>query len=371
MQRRLALKRLTASDLTLFEWQFRNRPAGNQKSINLNSDVFIDELFPSLPAVATSSNGRIPLDLSIYGPGHAGIHNVQRKILKGVAYKNWRLDGEYINNPENHADRYNVLQPDDLAIFSFQGAVIPSSAKLVLLARGLPADQAIYYALLPLLGRRSMVSVSADQLQARAAGIIDADHPFNQLTLDAELEDAALGGAKGSAALRSRRLGRAISREDLAHARQAANEIGLAGEEIVFEYLDRLKENGSIAAFRWEAEMNAVAPYDFLVTTLDNEEIAIDVKATAGAFERPIHISQGELTEMTSGRRYDLYRVFEVTETGGKLRIAQSVGAFASAVLQGFAGLPAGVVVDSVSVAPSALRFAQLTVDVVLVERDV
>ena len=57
MQRRIALKRLTASDLTLFEWQFRNRNAGNQKSINLNADVFIVQLFPSMPEAALDAGG--------------------------------------------------------------------------------------------------------------------------------------------------------------------------------------------------------------------------------------------------------------------------------------------------------------------------
>ena len=66
---KLALKRLTASDLTLFEWQFRNRPAGNQKAINLNRNVFIDILYPALPEVAEDHDGRLPLDVTIYGPG--------------------------------------------------------------------------------------------------------------------------------------------------------------------------------------------------------------------------------------------------------------------------------------------------------------
>ena len=41
MLKKLALKRLTASDLTFFEWHYRSRNAGNQKAINLNTDVFI------------------------------------------------------------------------------------------------------------------------------------------------------------------------------------------------------------------------------------------------------------------------------------------------------------------------------------------
>lgn len=45
---RIAVKTLTGSDLTLFEWHFRNKNAGNQKSINLNANIFIDELYPYL-----------------------------------------------------------------------------------------------------------------------------------------------------------------------------------------------------------------------------------------------------------------------------------------------------------------------------------
>src|ERR1017187_2059527 len=87
MQKRLAVKRLTASDLTIFERQFRKRNAGNQKSINLNADVFIDKLFPFLPEASADTNGRIPLDLYVYGPGHSGAHNLQRKIFKGRSHK--------------------------------------------------------------------------------------------------------------------------------------------------------------------------------------------------------------------------------------------------------------------------------------------
>lgn len=362
MQRRIALKRLTASDLTLFEWQFRNRNAGNQKSINLNADVFVVELFPSLPVAAAELNGRVPVDLNIYGPGHAALHNLQRKILKGAGYKNWRLDGEYINNPENEPERYNVLKPDDLAVFEFLGPIVPSSAKLILIARDVQEDKAIYQSLIPLLGSKSMVSLSANQLEAVASGLNDADHPFHQLTLDAELEDAALGGSRAMSSFRRRSPGRTLSNEDLERARQAASQVGGAGEELIFHYLDRLKDSGTIVDFRWEAEINAVAPYDFLVTMPDGKEIAIDVKSTNGEFDRSIHVSYGELVEMTRERRYDIYRVFDVSDSGGRLRIAESVGGFASMVLQGLSGLPAGVVADSVSLGPGSLPFGPVQV---------
>src|SRR5438445_3381780 len=114
MPRRLAVKRLTASDLTFFEYQVRTRDVGNQKAINLNADVFIDQLYPVLPDYAVETAGRIPIDLSVYGPNAAPLHDLQRKIVKFGSYKNWRLNGEFVHNPDDSPERYNSLEPGDL-----------------------------------------------------------------------------------------------------------------------------------------------------------------------------------------------------------------------------------------------------------------
>lgn len=356
MQRRIALKRLTASDLTLFEWQFKNRTAGNQKSINLNADVFIVQLFPSMPEAAADAGGRFPLDLSVYGPGHAGLHNLQRKILKGGAYKNWRLDGEYISNPENEPDRYNVLTPGDFAIFEFQGRIVPTAAKMILIAQDLPADQLLHALLNNLLGNRKMMAVNVNDLHRIADQFHDDEHPFRELTIDAALEDAALGGVRGIRTLRRRPATRALSREELQRARRIAEEVGRAGEELVCQHLINLKARGTIRDFTWTADQNAVSPYDFLIFLNDGSEIAVDVKSTSGEFERAVHISCAELTEMTGARRYDIYRAYGVSENSGALRISENIGAFAQAILQGI-NTPRGVTIDSVSVDIASLPF--------------
>ena len=76
----LALKRLTASDLTLFESLFRRLNAGNQKAINLNADVFVGALYPSAPTLGTAMDNEIPLALSLFGPGGKPAHKMTRKI---------------------------------------------------------------------------------------------------------------------------------------------------------------------------------------------------------------------------------------------------------------------------------------------------
>lgn len=357
MQRKFAVKRLTASDLTLFDWQFKNRNVGGQKSINLNANVFIDELFPSLPDASAETNGRIPLDLYIYGPGHSGVHNLQRKILKGTTYKNWRLDGEVIANPESQPDRYNILEPGDFAVFDFQGRILPASAKMVLASQSVAEDRLIHERLLALLGGRSMVAVTLAQLRTIADRLRDDEHPFHELTLDAELEDAALGGVRGTKILRRRQATRMLTRDELQRARKMAEEVGRTGEEFVFQHLMRLKGAGAILDFEWTSDTNAVAPYDFLVIFPTRQEVAIDVKSTSGEFDRPIHVSGAELIEMTSARRYDIYRVYEVSESSAVLRVAEGVGELAVLILASFERLPTGVQVDSVSVDVGTLPF--------------
>src|SRR5438552_8409291 len=101
MNRKIAIKRLTKSDLTFFIWHFENMSAGNQKAINLNSDIFVDTLYPGIQEAALKQDNRFPLNLYISGPSSAEAINLQRKIVKGPAYKNWRLDGEFVrDDPE-------------------------------------------------------------------------------------------------------------------------------------------------------------------------------------------------------------------------------------------------------------------------------
>ena len=141
---KLGLKRLTASDLTFFEWHFRHRNAGNQKAINLNADVFRDQLYPSVDVIARDRQNKLGVDLWIAGPGAAKPVNLQRKIIKGPTYKNWRLDGEFIYNPADEPDRFNILVPGDIALFGFEGELAPNTVTLVLVANTAEQDKSIF-----------------------------------------------------------------------------------------------------------------------------------------------------------------------------------------------------------------------------------
>ncbi len=356
MLRKFALKRLTASDLTFFEWHFRNHNAGNQKAINLNADVFIDQLYPGLPGLVLAKNGRVPVDLYLYGPGLEQELNLQRKIIKFGSYKNWRLDGEFIYDPSTNPARFHALQPNDIALFEFSGDTEPESLKIFFIAQSAAEDKMLYQVLNTILAGRGMISIQYPELEVlvrRAAP--DERHPILELILESDLEDAAKAGAQGLTRLYRRRSGRRLSKAELAQALRRVEELGQMGEEFVNAYFERLKLEKQIAEFRWESQDNAVSPYDFWYEQGGRKSF-LDVKATSGGFERSIHISFPELQAMRDlAEPYHIYRVYEAGERSAKLRISTEMRGIAEAILKILLQLPAGISSDGVSLSPSKL----------------
>lgn len=181
-----------------------------------------------------------------------------------------------------------------------------------------------------------------------------------QITMDVNLEDAALGGGQAFRRLFTRASLRQISKEDLQNARRNADETGRLGEELVNSYLVQLRNLGELAEVEWISQNNAVAPFDFRIRTLRGEVILIDAKATTGEFDRPIHISLNELLQIANGtERYDIYRVYAATLADGLLRVSSDVRGIGQEILRALSGLPDGVVADSISLQPSRLPFSR------------
>lgn len=358
MPRKLALKRLTASDLTLFKWHLQNHPAGKQKAFNLDAGVLVGALYPQLGEPSLIPQPRFPLDLYLSGPGLAAANNLQRKILK--QQKNWRLNGELIDNPEDDPQRYNVLAPGDFALFEFSGDVVPQTAKVVLVAGSVPSDTEVHAE----LGRRfpdgSMWALEESIIsEVLAATSPLAGHPLYDWVQSDALEDAALGGAAGTAAINARRGSRGISPDDFMRSRRTAEATGVAGEEFLNAHFEREHQEGRIAAFEWTASINAVSVFDFRVTPAGGGIRLVDAKSTTGVFANPIHLSFGELYKAVHGPEpYDICRLYEVTGDRAKMRIATNIGPIVRQVLESFSSLPPEVAVDGISIRPDFLNFA-------------
>ena len=354
--KKIALKRLTKSDLTFFIWHFQNSNAGNQKAINLNADVLAEQLFPNIPDEAARRGDRFPVDLDIYGPGGAGALNLQRKIVKGESYKNWRLNGEFVRDDEQ---RFRPLQEGDLAVIEFEGDAAPYAARLVLINRGSSADAAAHAELDAWLGRRRMAQITSGQLDAIVAEAKVADtHPLNGINLQNDLEDAAQGGLEATRRLFKRSTTRKVSKTELKAARIQADETGVIGEEFVNEWLTDERTSGKVADFEWVSRENAVAPYDFTVKQATGQLERLDVKATTGPFRNSLHMSINELLHCAEATvPYRIYRVFAIDGRRAKMRISEPLASFAEGIVPILEQLPAGVSAVGLSIDPTMLSF--------------
>jgi hypothetical protein len=358
MSRKLALKRLTASDLSFFEFYFRAHPDVKQKAINMDSQILVEKLYPSLPeAVESQSNKRVPLDMYLFGPGLRDAHNLQRKILK--QQKNWRLNGELVHGPVDLPDRYNQLRPGDFALFEFSGTLIPTSTKMLLVAAQEPYDAALHKSFTAAFPIGSMFALATDQLEAIVnSSQIEDGHPILDWSDESLAEDAALGGAHSALRIIRRRRGRGMSPEDIQKSKAAAERIGVLGEELLNEYFTLLTEQQTLSSHEWVSSVDAIAPFDFRIVTVAGDTRIADAKSTSGGFQNPIHLSMGEIIVAVEGSEpYDIYRLYKVTEDSATLRIARDIGYFLRPVIESVRTLPRGVLIDSVSVDPSVLPF--------------
>lgn len=357
---RFAVKRLTKTDLSFFEPQYRrqNRRSG-QKSINLNRDPFVDVLYPDFPEIIADRSGELEVPLRISGPG-ADFSEIRiaRKISKGKGYKNYRLNGEFVPNPDDALTRFDHLQAGDVAVFAFDGAGQPTRIRLFVLAAAEADDVAVLEALRPPV-RPSMVAIGAEALAA-AVALAPPDHPLRSLFLDpsdaTDLEEAALGDAAATRRLLRRPGKRRISAEELAAARRRAEETGREGEQLISDHFER--GVADVSDWTWRSADNAIHPWDFDLRS-SGGEVRIEVKATRGPHGAGFHISMAELEAAAEGVRYDIYRVSGLGAEGGELQIAEDVGAFASQIISALAALPNGVRPDGFTVSPALLKWSE------------
>lgn len=333
-----AVKHLAGSDLAWFRSLLGVFANTKLKGINLNADPTITIFYRDLGAIAEATDGRIPISATIWGPGAAKSYNGTFKIVRSAGSKNWRLNGTLVDDPVGEEGRFNDLQRDDLAVIAFSGRPAPTHVHLVLLASARQEDAALveyFRTEFPRRPRDTMLAISpADIVEAlRAPGVPD-DHPLQFVVLDPEdaelVEDAALGGSEGVIA-RQRGRRRRVSAKEITTSRDAAERIGREGEALLDNYLAR-----SGFEYEWTAEPengDGFAPYDFDVKQGPFAG-RLDAKTTKGPFERPFHLSFGEILEASeSHEAYRIARIYLIGEEGAQMRISHDISDFARRLL--------------------------------------
>jgi len=356
---KIVIKRLTSSDLTFFEEQFRQTSGAKQKGLNLSKSILVKQLFPVLAQPAAMVK-EYTVRLYLYGPGLNEEHRISRSII--LEANIWRLNGEYVKGPDENPTRYNILSTNDIAIMEFNEGTEPGLLRIVFVASNEPQDAALYQALNKLVGVSRIDSMKllplSDLENAVLQPTVSRQHPMYELLLDADIEDIAVGGSQAREGIISRPTRRKISYTDLQKMKENASRVGLLGEQFVNDYFEKLEESGTLDSYEWVAKSDAVSPYDFWVSFDGTEKIYVDVKTTEGDFDRLIHASYSELRKMSTGlNRYDLYRVYGIDEKTAQLRIVKNVEAFAGSILSVTAQLPQGISADTFSFPPSLLDF--------------
>jgi len=354
---RVAAKQLTASDLTFFASHF-HRPGqrSKQKAINLNADVFVLRFYPGLRDRFTE----IHFGLTIVGPGVTPPYTVSRKALRSPGAKNWRLNGELINDPPEEPGRFDNLAEGDIAILSFEGAERPERVVMVLVsAQSDPELHGSISSMAHFEARQSMRPLTFAQLQRlveTTRSSYEVKHPLDLLLRADTVEDVIYGSAQAQeAAVASDGRGMMISPESLRRNATEASETGQHGEEAFERWL--IQEGCEESDFEWVSQTHARAAYDFTVAAPTWEQsdtrLYVDVKSTRGTHATPLHMTMAEVLWAAQHTRYRIARVSSLSENAAEIRILSGVSDVCQDLLESISGLPDGISVDSFEMNPS------------------
>jgi hypothetical protein len=358
---RVAVKQLTASDLTFFSAHYHSpRQRSKQKAINLNADVFVYDFYPGL----RDRLAELHFGLTIIGPGNTKPYHLSRKALRTRGAKNWRLNGELINDPADQPGRFDQLAEDDLAVLAFEGADQPELVTLVLISQS--GDSQLHSAVsarVKFSGRRTMMAMPANQLLAIQQQTLSAytdGHPFELLFAADSVEEAVHGSAAAQERIAASGDGRgvAISPESVRRQAATAGEIGQLGEELFEQWLASIGHPDD--AFEWVSQINARAAYDFLISAprweTAGSPLFVDVKATRGPHSATFHMSMAEVRWAATHEEYRIARVSSLSGTSAQIQILSGVSQVCEALLHSILKhLPHGVAIDSFEIDPTIL----------------
>jgi len=176
-----------------------------------------------------------------------------------------------------------------------------------------------------------------------------AIHPIREWLESGLLEEVGYGDASAAEKLNQRRLGRGISPTDFKVAKESAERTGRLGEELLDQFL-QFQGLPGISTHKWIAQINAVSPYDFLLTDDAEGTRHADAKSTSGKFANPLYLSIAEIHHAVGCNvPYDIIRLYNVNEDSATFRIAKDIRTKLRSVLDALANVPAGVNVDSLS----------------------
>lgn len=101
---------------------------------------------------------------------------------------------------------------------------------------------------------------------------------------------------------------------DLYKAQKLLKEIGKQGEELLNQYLNKLKTEKKISDYEWmNVNRETGLPYDFTIIDKSGKLYYSDAKSTSYHFERNMFFSSNELKFINQNRNYLIHRVYDMS----------------------------------------------------------
>lgn len=106
---------------------------------------------------------------------------------------------------------------------------------------------------------------------------------------------------------------------------------GKKGEELIANYLDKLRFEKTISSYKWINQTKESGyPYDFEINTNGGDLIYTDVKTTSYTFEQAMIFSKNEMAFIKQSAIYHVFRVFDLKEENPALRICENISTLSS-----------------------------------------
>jgi hypothetical protein len=335
---KIALKILSLSDLSLFE---AHRDVAKQRSLELNSEIFIDRFYPGL----RESSAQVIFPLVLIGPGGKMAHCLTRMAMRSLHAKNWLIRGEPIYDPDEDPGRYLKLTAGDFAIMAFEGNGRPQTVTLILVSA--TEDTKLHATIahrFELRANSTMFEVSGGAIahlrDSTLNEYVGNEHPLDSLLSRDTIEDVLFGVA--------------LSPEDLRRQLLTAAETQQQGEEHFEAWLTDTGHGEN--DFKWISQAHARSAYGHEVYAArwlnSAPHVFVTVKTTRMQFERPLHMSIAELRFAARTESYRIARLYNLDGTTPKLRILTGVQTVAARIVGDLGALPYGVTADSLQLDP-------------------
>lgn len=317
------IKKLTKSDLTIIDRFWRSNL--RQEAIVLGKryiEVLGDEYLKMNRLVP------IPMQMIFFGPeGKSAI--VKSGASIGRMTHDWRIQSCSLKYPKEDTERFSILTPDDLFVFSLEINDDERIGRGLFISRASQKDLSLYNSLLS-YGNKVVETKTINTLLQE--NTIETGHPiysvinqtndmeFDEITpfefesqvTETEFTDSLEAGSLGATGKI-----RKISKDELSARLDEANRIGTGGENIFNTWLDNKPtiNNKRVKKHIWKAETYATAPYDFEVTFDDGTKSLLELKTTSGPFNNTVYLSSAELNIMAEANsNVILVRLFDFND---------------------------------------------------------